>query len=517
MGDERHVLISWVSIGFAAAPLLNVFADPASKLRGRFAHLYLCYRDAPDGTERERDALARTRSELAAVPEQLAPTLHLCPWKTAASPTQHEAIRDFAEQVLREVRDAHGGATIYLHLSPGTPAMHAVWLLLATTGFVGGKVVPIQTVAEDRRGPGEDPVHVVDLAVDTWLKRLRDAPTSLPSDLDDAALWDPAQVHSPAARRVLDQIDRFAPLPVPLLLLGERGIGKTTLANVIRARSPFRKLGDKPWPVVVCGQFRANPELARSELFGHVKGAFTGANGERRGLLEEADGDTLLLDEIADLDRTTQRLLIAAVEGRGFRRLGDSRTRHSKFRLVSATNRPIDELRGEALDEDFLDRIATVTLRLPPLRERRQDLPPLWRSTLHRVARACGLRRPLAGLGKHSELLDRLSSHALPGNLRDLHRAAWHGVAAFEREGLDGAAQAAMDALDGDNGDEPPATPAGALPSLPLDLDAHLAATERDLLLTAMAQTGGNQTEAAKLVGIERRTFSNRWKKISNR
>lgn len=131
-----------------------------------------------------------------------------------------------------------------------------------------------------------------------------------------------------------------------------------------------------------------NPELARSELFGHRRGAFTGATSDREGLLEQSDGDTLFLDEVADLDRDTQRLLMAALEGRGFHRLGDDKARRSRFRLVSATNQPLETLATRTLDRDFFDRVAVFVLRVPPLRECRDDLPDFWRRVLEWAARA---------------------------------------------------------------------------------------------------------------------------------
>ena len=195
--------------------------------------------------------------------------------------------------------------------------MHAVWLVLGTTGFVEGKVTLIQTADKRGRQAGRPEVQEVSLSLDTWLKRFRASRPRRPGQEDDGRLWDPAELQSPPLRGVLRRLQEWAPLRVPILLVGERGTGKTTMAHFLRSVSPYQKEGKEDWPVAVCGQFRVNPQLARSELFGHKKGAFTGATSDRKGLLEEADGDTLFLDEIADIDRDTQRLLMAAVEGRG--------------------------------------------------------------------------------------------------------------------------------------------------------------------------------------------------------
>jgi DNA-binding NtrC family response regulator len=276
--------------------------------------------------------------------------------------------------------------------------------------------------------------------------------------------------------------------------------------------------------VVVCGQFRANPGLARSELFGHAKGAFTGADSEREGILERVENDTLFLDEIADLDRGTQRLLIAAVEGRDFQRIGETRNRTAKFRLIAATNRPLLDLVASSspeasgsnehygIDFDFFDRISTFILHIPPLRERREDLPRLWRSALARSCRRAGLEvATTAVLERDRGLLDVIAAHPLPGNLRDLQSAAWYGLAS--RAAGDGPAAAAQEAIAGlDHLAVPETSPSRPL-ELPVDLDLHLAAEERGILADALTRADGNKAQAAKLVKLARKTFEYRLNK----
>lgn len=506
--EGSAVLISWLSVRHGPQALKEALEEPASPLAGgRVSSLYLCWRDVagPDGDE-ERGVLDTTVRTLETELHPICPRIEKLAWRTSRPPTDHAAIRPFAEEALRRARTENPDAHIYIHVSAGTPAMHAVWLVLGTTGFIDGKVTLIHGIEARYRERGASPVALVEFELDTWLRRYRKArPQSVAAD-DDGQLWDPSRVRSSALRATLAAVERWAPMRAPVLLLGERGTGKTTLANVLRARSPHQRAGTRPWPVVVCGQFRANPQLARSELFGHKDGAFTGTKGDRKGLLEEADGDCLFLDEVADLDHDTQRLLMAAIEGRGFHRLGDPELRRSRFRLISATNRSLTELRGGVLDRDFLDRLAVCIIRVPPLRDCADDLPDLWGAVLRRAALAEGLPdAPWQAFAEKTELLDRFRSHHLPGNLRDLQRVAFHLLAALQAaEEPDTCVAHALGALDDEtvDDDEPERF------HLPVeDLRVHLDGYRQQWIHKALAAASNNQSEAARLLGIPRETL----------
>jgi DNA-binding NtrC family response regulator len=359
--------------------------------------------------------------------------------------------------------------------------------------------------------------------LDTWLSRYRNArPGKTQAIDDDGHAWDPSTVKSSALRNALEQLQIWAPLRVPVLLLGERGTGKTTLANFLRAMSPYQKTprggtGSSDWPSVVCGQFRVNPELARSELFGHVSGAFTGATKERKGLLEEADGESLFFDEIADIDRDTQRLLMAALEGRGFRRLGDTAIKMSKFRLICATNQPLDKLRDSLLDRDFFDRIAVFVLHIPPLRQCTEDIPEAWRKVLQDTQRISGIEpENWEKFLQDKHLLDTFYNHPLPGNFRDLQRSAYHLLAGLQTGDVEHARQSAIAALGAPKIKDTAifeADTARLAAMLPLEnVERHLRAYEKTWFDAAMDKAFGNKSKAAELLGMQRKTFEYRLK-----
>lgn len=327
---------------------------------------------------------------------------------------------------------------------------------------------------------------------------------------------------SPALRNALEQLQQWAPLRVPVLLLGERGTGKTTLANFLRAMSPYQKTQRSgntfnDWPSVVCGQFRVNPELARSELFGHVSGAFTGATKDRKGLLEEADGESLFFDEIADIDRDTQRLLMAALEGRGFRRLGDTTIKTSNFRLICATNQSLDKLHNDLLDRDFFDRIAVFVLHIPPLRQCKEDIPQAWRKVLQDTQKISGIEpNSWKEFFEDEVLLELFSNHPLPGNFRDLQRVAYHLLAGLQSGSLDRARQNAISALSSLQSVDTvvfSADTASMAAMLPLkNFEEQLRAYEKNWFDAAMHKASGNKSKAAELLGMQRKTLEYRLK-----
>jgi DNA-binding NtrC family response regulator len=407
-------------------PTLTLLFDPSSPYAGAVGDLVLLHRVFESKPGGERQAVEATTAAIAERDPSL--KLHLLSWESE-DPTDEQGIFGFLREQLPTLRRRFAGRELVVHISPGTPSMQLIWVLMGATGFIEPPFRLVKTLQETERR-GRPAVVDATFGVETFYEAyLAARPRQLGSE-EQAVRWDPAQFRGERLRRVYIEARRFARLKIPVLLLGERGTGKTTLAGWIRQHSGFRRPNlDANWPAVACGQYTA--ETMRSELFGHVRGAFTGATADKAGLLATADGDTLFLDEIGDLGRDLQRLLIKALEEQRYVPLGSETAQTSNFRLLSATNIELGELR-ERLDPDFFDRISLVTLRLPALREIPEELPWLWEAIYaETVRRAAVSRIPSQLQGKSLvRLLAALESHPLPGNLRDLSRVAYRLLAA---------------------------------------------------------------------------------------
>jgi two-component system response regulator HydG len=289
---------------------------------------------------------------------------------------------------------------------------------------------------------------------------------------------------SPAMQRCLVRVRDFADADAPVVILGESGTGKELIARALHANGPRR---DRPFVAVNVAALPA--ELLESELFGHVRGAFTGATADRQGLLEAADGGTLFLDEIAEMPLPLQAKLLRALQEGEVRRVGETRTFGVDVRFVCATHRDLRRRVAEgAFREDLYYRLHVLVVRVPPLRERREDVLPLARSFLR------GERRPARGFSPEAERI--LLAHEWPGNVRELGNAVMHG-AAVARGGL------ILPEHLPDELTAPPAAPPAAARTL--------AEVERDHVLRVLEACGGSPVEAAKRLGIGRNTL---WRKL---
>ncbi len=297
-----------------------------------------------------------------------------------------------------------------------------------------------------------------------------------------------------AMRSVFDMVAKVAPYKTTVLLTGESGTGKELLARALHRHSPR---GDGPLIPVNCG---AIPEaLLESELFGHVKGAFTGAVRARRGLFAEADGGTIFLDEIGELPVALQVKLLRVLQEEEIRPVGESRSEKVDVRVVAATSRDLEEQsRTGAFREDLYYRLNVIHIRIPPLRARRDDVPALVDHFVGRLSRKFG--RTIEGV--EPEALEAILSYEWPGNVRELENAIERAILLSEGAILTLAAL-------------PPAVQDGPTARRPLlstsdddlSIKRRVATLEAELIARALDKTGGNRTHACRLLDISHRAL----------
>jgi len=281
---------------------------------------------------------------------------------------------------------------------------------------------------------------------------------------------------------------RFAPQPVTVLILGESGSGKEAVARAVHSLSA-RASG----PFVAVNVPAIPPTLLESELFGHVRGAFTGADRERRGLLEEAHGGTIFLDEIGDLTAPLQAKLLRALQEGEVRRVGENRSRSIDVRVVSATSRQLErEVESGAFREDLYYRLHVAVVQLPPLRDRGRDSVLLARHFLSRFGREYAR----GNLQYSPEALSALAAHSWPGNVRELQSAVAQAAALAEPNG-----SIALAMLP-----ETIQRPRRITAS-PADYRTRVDAHRRGLISEALERSGGNRSRAARELGLSRQAL----------
>ena len=311
----------------------------------------------------------------------------------------------------------------------------------------------------------------------------------LRQELDRSHGLDKILGSSPALQEVLDKVRQVADSRANVLLEGESGTGKEMVARAIHGLSSRRQ---GPFVAVHCAALA--PQLLESELFGHEKGAFTGAVERRIGRFEQADGGTLFLDEIGEIDAATQVKLLRALGERTIERVGGNKTIEVDVRLVAATHRNLEALVREGkFREDLFFRIRVVQIHLPPLRERPEDIPILAEHFRQEYAR----ENERGNLSFSPAAMQTLLAHRWPGNVRELRTAIEHGVVLARGKEIEPKDLPAS-VLDGERPTESAGAKAGFLP---------LEALERQAIESALRRTGQNITEAAKLLGISRRTL----------
>jgi len=422
-------------------------------------------------------------------------------------PTDYVSIFKIADAALAAIRSGKDWADteLCLHLSPGTPAMAAVWLLLGKTRYPG---TFFETYAS-RSWITEIPF---DLTIDVIPEIFRDPD----AHLQHLASESPIEVEgfkdivgdSRAVRDAVGRAKRAAMRGVSILLLGESGTGKEMFAQAIHKASPRR---DKPFLAINCAAL--SKTLLESELFGHVKGSFTGADKDRKGAFELVDGGTLFLDEIGECDLETQAKLLRVLQpviGEGpsirtLRRLGDSKDVNVDVRIIAATNKELHEAISDGtFREDLYYRLATLTITLPPLRDRKSDIRKIAERLLEQI------NKQFEAEGEPNYQHKRLSESAIafvqrhnwPGNVRQLYNGLVQAAVLSDGPTLSrGDIAAALGQM--------PTETASTRLSLErsfddgFDLEEYLNDVHRHYLRRAMEESGGVKAEAARLLGMK--------------
>ena len=292
-------------------------------------------------------------------------------------------------------------------------------------------------------------------------------------------------------------VETIAATNSTVLITGESGTGKELIARAIHVNSPRR---ERPFVAVNCGAL--SETLLDSELFGHMRGAFTGADSNKKGLIEVAEKGTIFLDEIGEMSPVVQVKLLRVLQERKFRRLGGTEEIDADIRILAATNRDLAKMVADgSFREDLYYRINVIPMRVPPLRERQGDIPLLAEHFVSRFAEQMG--KPITGIS--GAALTRLTQYGWPGNIRELENAMERAVA------LERTPTILPDSLPEQLNQRPVDTavpaPAEAFPNAGFDLERHVQDIEREYIAEALRRAGGVKVKAAELLGMSFRSF----------
>ena len=407
-----------------------------------------------------------------------------------SDPTNYQEIFRGLRVHLHSIIEDFSSARFFVAVASGTPHMHACWVLLTASGEIPARILHVRP---PRFVTKEHPlVSEVDLSSrDFPTVRFEDRPVTIEEseiDVDSVRVQLGIVGDHPAMQRSLEMGAMLAPSRAPILIQGETGTGKELFARYIH------RLSGRPGGAFVPVNCAAIPEdLVESLLFGHKKGAFTGAVNDQVGKFDAADKGTLFLDEIGDLPLPAQAKLLRVLDDGLVEPIGQTKPHRVDVRIVAATNRGLRKLvRQGKFREDLFYRLNVGEIKLPPLRERRSDISKL---ALHILDRLNGsLRRPKR---LSTEALSRLQSHNWAGNVRDLENVIERSVRLCRHDVLD-----ADDLLITE-----PVTYADPLVALPdpyegFSLDEFLGSARKQMILRALEAANGNQSQAARMLGI---------------
>ena len=419
------------------------------------------------------------------------------------SPVDYDAIYAEVSKNLEAADLPRDDVQLTFHLSPGTPAMTVIWIVLARTRF------PARLIQTTRNQGIHEVTFFTDVAdafLPEYLQRGAHRIETLAAGPKGGAPEFEAIVHcSGAVERQIELARRMAAYDVPILILGETGTGKELFAEAIHKAS---RRADGPFVAVNCGAIA--PELASSELFGHEKGAFTGAVRDHKGYFEAANGGTLFLDEIGDLPLDTQVRLLRVLQSKAVTRVGGTKTTPVDARIVAATHRDLAaEGAAGRFREDLFHRLAVGILNLPPLRERGADVAILVDHFMAQINTE-GAGKPEAQskiLSKTAK--DLLIAHSWPGNIRELYHTLLR-AALWSRGSVIEAADIRAALL-------PVPAVSRSLLERPLvqgfDLEGFLDEIKTRYIRMALERCGGKKTAAARLLGFSNHQTLGNWMK----
>ena len=421
-------------------------------------------------------------------------------------PTDYKSIFPIADAELSAIRNRKDWAEtqLCLHLSPGTPAMAAVWLLLGKTRYPATFYETFAGQSWITEVPFDLTIDVIPEIFknpDAYLQHLAsESPSEIEGFKDIAG-------DTRAIRDAVGRARRAAMRGVTILLLGESGTGKEMFAQAIHKASPRR---DKLFLAINCAAL--SKSLLESELFGHTKGAFTGADKDRKGAFELIDGGTIFLDEIGECDIETQAKLLRVLQplhGEGptirtIRRVGDDKDRKVDVRLIAATNKDLHEaIREGGFRKDLFYRLSAISITLPPLRDRKADIPKIAEKLLDQVNRQFKAEEPnYLDKSLSASAMAFVKRHDWPGNVRQLYNVLVQAAVLAEKEILErGDLVAALGEMPEANRLE------AAILDRPIgdefDLEAYLNDIHRNYLRRAMDEAKGVKAHAARLLGMK--------------
>jgi len=406
-------------------------------------------------------------------------------------PTDYFAILKELRLNVRNICDDTPQANFFISVTSGTPQMHACWILLAASGEIPAHIInvrPPQFVSKDFPLITEVDLTSTDFpAVRSKVTEIEILENNI-LDIETAITQLGIVGDHPLMRKALEMGAALAPSAAPIFLLGETGTGKELFARFVH------RLAERPFDCFVPMNCAAIPkDLVESFLFGHKKGAFTGAISEQTGKFDQADGGTLFLDEIGELPVSTQAKLLRVLEDGQVEPLGDKRPHKVNVRIIAATNKDLGRaIRDGQFREDLYYRLNVGEILIPPLRERRSDIPKIALHILDKVNRS--LRKPKR---LSTAALTRLQNHSWSGNVRDLENVIERSARLARQEVLD-----ADDLMISE-----PVTYADPLAALPepsknFSLEQYISSARKQLVLRAVELANGNQSEAGRLLGI---------------